>query len=153
MFQCILPTVVYESLYFLIASQMMEIISNIGQFYRLGISFLKISILFKIFGCVGSSLLCAGFLQLRQVGATFHCGARASYCGGFSCYRALGMWAQQLWLAGSRAQDQQLWRTGLVVPRHVGSSWTRDQTHVPCIGRWVLNHCATREFPQISIFF
>ena len=29
----------------------------------------------------------------------------------------------------------------------MGSSWTRDQTHVPCIGRWILNHCATREVP------
>ena len=35
---------------------------------------------------------------------------------------------QQLWLAGSRAQAQQLWRTGLVAPRHVGSFWTRART-------------------------
>ena len=41
-----------------------------------------------IFGCVVSSLLCAGFLQLRRVGATLRCGARASHCGGFSCCRA-----------------------------------------------------------------
>ena len=34
---------------------------------------------------------------------------------------------------------------GLVAPRHVGSSQTRAQTRVPCIGRWILNHCATRE--------
>ena len=27
------------------------------------------------------------------------------------------------------------------------SSWTRDQTHVPCIGRWILNHWTTREIP------
>ena len=52
---------------------------------------------------------------------------------------------QQLWLAGSRAQVQQPWCTGLVAPRHVGSSWTRARTHVPCIGRRILNHCATRE--------
>ena len=26
-------------------------------------------------------------------------------------------------------------------------SETRDQTHVPCIGRQVLNHCATRKVP------
>ena len=30
-----------------------------------------------IYGCVGSSFLCEGFLQLRQVGATLHCSARA----------------------------------------------------------------------------
>ena len=34
---------------------------------------------------------------------------------------------------------------GLVAPRHVGSSQTRARTRVPCIGRWILNHCATRE--------
>ena len=52
---------------------------------------------------------------------------------------------QQLWLAGSRAQAQQLWCTGLVAPRYVGSSQNRARTRVPCIGRWILNHCATRE--------
>ena len=36
---------------------------------------------------------------------------------------------------------------GLVAPWHVGSSWTRARTHVPCIGRRILNHCATREVP------
>ena len=34
---------------------------------------------------------------------------------------------------------------GLVALRHVGSSRIRARTRVPCIGRWVLNHCATRE--------
>ena len=32
---------------------------------------------------------------------------------------------QQLWLAGSRACVQQLWRMRLVALRNVGSSWTR----------------------------
>ena len=40
---------------------------------------------------------------------------------------------------------QSLWRTGLVAPRHVGSSRTRARSHVPCIDRRILNHCATRE--------
>ena len=43
------------------------------------------------------------------------------------------------------AQAQQLWLTGPVAPRHVGSSQARARTRVPCIGRWILNHCATRE--------
>ena len=34
---------------------------------------------------------------------------------------------------------------GLAAPRHVGSTWTRARTCVPCIGRRILNHCATRE--------
>ena len=38
-----------------------------------------------------------------------------------------------------------LWLTGLVAPWHVGSSQTRARTRVSCIGRQILNHCATRE--------
>ena len=41
-----------------------------------------------IFGCVGSSFLCEGFLQLRQAGATLHRGARASHYRSVSCCRA-----------------------------------------------------------------
>ena len=45
-----------------------------------------------IFGCFGSSLLHAGFLQLQRAGPALPCGARASHCGGLSCCgaRALG---------------------------------------------------------------
>ena len=104
-----------------------------------------------VFGCVGSLLLHVDFIQLRQVGATLRCGARASHCSGFllqstgsrhtaSAVVALrlsscGTRAQQLWLAGSRAQAQQLWHTGLAAPWHVGSSRTRARTRVPCIDR------------------
>ena len=38
-----------------------------------------------IFGCLGSSFLCEGFLQLRQAGATLHRGVRASHYRGLSC--------------------------------------------------------------------
>ena len=58
---------------------------------------------------------------------------------------------QQLWHMGSTAQAQQLWHTGLVAPRHVGSSRTRARTRVPCTGRRILNHCATREVPYIIL--
>ena len=34
---------------------------------------------------------------------------------------------------------------------HMGSSWTRYQTHVPCIGRQILNHWTTREVPYDSL--
>ena len=40
---------------------------------------------------------------------------------------------------------------GLVAPRHVGSSQTRARTRVPCIGRQILNHCATREALEIVL--
>ena len=49
---------------------------------------------------------------------------------------------------GCRVQAQWLWRTGLVAQWHVGSSWTRAQTRVPCTGRQILNHCTTREVPK-----
>ena len=91
-----------------------------------------------IYGCVGSSFLCEDFLQLRQAGATLHRGARASHYHGLSC---CGTQAPE-------AQAQQLWLTGLVALRHVGSSQTRARTRVPCIGRQILNHCATREAPS-----
>ena len=45
-----------------------------------------------------------------------------------------------------------MWLLGLVAPRHVGSSQTRTRTRVPCIGRQILNHCATREAPQVYFF-
>ena len=40
---------------------------------------------------------------------------------------------------------------GPVAPWHVGSSQTRARTRVPCTGRQILNHCATRE--ALSIVF
>ena len=95
-----------------------------------------------IYGCVGSLFLCEGFLQLRQVGATLHHGVRASHYRGLSCCGA----------QAPDAQAQQLWLTGLVAPRHVGSSQTRARTRVPCIGRQIPNHCTTREAPTPGIF-
>ena len=43
------------------------------------------------------------------------------------------------------ARPQQLGHMGLAALWHMGSSWTRDQTHVPCIGRQILIYCTTRE--------
>ena len=68
--------------------------------------------------------------------------------GGYSLLPCVGFslrWLLLLWSTGSRAQAQQLWRMGLVAPRHVGSSRTRARTCVTCIGRWIPNHCTTRE--------
>ena len=80
----------HESQMFLMASRMMNTFQK-GFFFKL----INSLIYFFIFGCLGSSLLCAGFLQLWRVGATLCCGARASHCSGFSCCRAwaLGMQA------------------------------------------------------------
>ena len=46
-----------------------------------------------------------------------------------------------------RVLAQKLGHMGLVAPRHVESSCTRDQIHVPCIGRRILIHFTTRELP------
>ena len=94
-----------------------------------------------------------GFLFLAALGLCCcvwcfsSCGPHASPCGGFSCWgpRALGTWAPQSGLPGSRAQAQQLRCTGLVALQQVESSQTRDRTRVPCIGRRILNHQTTRE--------
>ena len=85
-----------------------------------------------------SSLQCVGFslqwlLLLRSMDSR--------HVGFSSC----GTRAQQLWLVGSRMQAQQLWRTGLVGPPHMGSSQTRAPNRVTCIGRRTPNHCATME--------
>ena len=104
--------------------------------------FFLIFIYLFIFGCVGSSFLCEGFLQLRRAGATLHRGARASH------YRGLSYCGAQ----APDAQAQQLWLTGPVAPRHMGASQTRARTHVPCNGRQTLNHCATREAQAYGFF-
>ena len=57
---------------------------KITSFYFFFFNLFIIYLLF-IFGCVGSSFLCEGFLQLRQAGATLHHGVRASRHRGLSC--------------------------------------------------------------------
>ena len=42
---------------------------------------------------------------------------------------------------------------GLVAPKHVESSWTKDLTRVPRIGRQILNHWTTREVPLLGYLF
>ena len=87
---------------------------------------------------VCSSLWCLGFsLQwLLLFWRTHFRTAGSRYMGLSSC----STWSQQLQLSGSRAWAQQLWHSGLVTPRHVGSSQTKDQTRVPCIGSQIPNH-------------
>ena len=80
-------------------------------------------------------------------------GYSSLWCVGFSLWWLLLLRSSELQVRGL----QQLQRTGSVVvvrglqsagsvaPQHVGSSPTRARTLVPCIGRRILNHCATRE--------
>ena len=70
-----------------------------------------------------------------------HCGeiclTNLSHC--LSFWRA---WALDMQASGTQLSmwAQQSCCKGSVVPQHVGSPWVRDQTHVPCISRLILNH-------------
>ena len=118
-------------------SLLSQLILRFLMFSEVFFGFFVFFFLIFIYGCVGSSFPFEGFLQLRQAGATLPRGARASHYRGLSCCGA----------QAPDAQAQQLWLTGLVAPRHVGSSQTRARTCVPCIGRQIPNPCATREAP------
>ena len=92
--------------------------------------------------------LLPGFLQLQRAGATLQlvmCRFLITVASLVAEHRLQVHRLQQLWLARSRAQAQQLC-TGLVALRHEECSQTRDRTHVPCTGRQILIHCATKEF-------
>ena len=65
------------------------------------------------------------------------CVVLASHYGGFSCLL--------LPSPGSRQTGSAIVAHGLSCSLHVGSSWTRDQTHILCFGRRIPIHCAPRE--------
>ena len=56
---------------------------------------------------------------------------------------AVAFFVEKHGLQGTWAQLLQC--TDLVAPSCVESSWTREQIHVPCIGRQLLNTRTTRE--------
>ena len=74
-----------------------------------------------------------------------------SSCGEWRLFSSWSAWGYSLCRGFSccGAQAQYLWRTGLVAPQHVGSSWTRDRTCLSCTGRQILYHWATREAPAM----
>ena len=52
---------------------------------------------------------------------------------------------------GSRRAGSVVVAHGLSHSAACGSSQTRARTRVPCIGRQILNHCATREAPALGL--
>ena len=66
---------------------------------------------------------------------------------GFSSSRCMSFLLWPLLLRsrapGTRAEELRL--TGLIAQQHVDSSWTSNQTRVPCISRHILKHWTTRE--------
>ena len=95
-----------------------------------------------IFGCAGSLLLCGFVSSCGERGLLSSCGTRASYCSGFSCCEAQALGHVNLsggGMVGSVvAIPGYMWLTGLAALWHVGSSWTRDRTHVSGTGRQIL---------------
>ena len=75
------------------------------------------------------------FSSLGEQGLLSNSGVRASHCCDFSF---CGAWALECKPSSCGAQ-------ALVAPQHVQSPQTRNQTHVPCVGRQILNHRTTRE--------
>ena len=115
-------------------------------FFFLKLINLFIHLLLFLGAVLGLHCCMGAFSSCSERGLLFRCSAQASHCSGFSCCgsRALGTRASVVVAHGL----QQLWLTDLVAPQHVGSSRTGDQTHVPFIGRQILNHCTTREVPS-----
>ena len=66
----------------------------------------------------------------------FHCYSGFSLVSVHRLLIAVASLIAEYSLQGTWAQE--LWHTGLGAPWYVGSSWIRDQTHVSCIGRWIL---------------
>ena len=75
------------------------------------------------------------------------CRGSSTAAPGFSLWRL-----PLLWSSHSTVRTLQwLGCTGFVALWLVGSSQTRDQTCVPCIGKWILNHCTSREVPGLNL--
>ena len=74
-------------------------------------------------------------------------GEWASHCSTFpSCGpQALGAWASVVVAPGLSSAGSAEVAMGSSAPWHVGSSWTRDWSNVPCITRWLLNNWTTRK--------
>ena len=93
-----------------------------------------------------SSLLCMGFSLVSRSGGSSPLAVRGFLIAVTSLTAEHGLQVcgfQQLWHIGSVVVAH-----GLVAPRHVGSSQTRDRTGVPCIARQIPNHWTTREAPR-----
>ena len=97
--------------------------------------FLKIIYLFLFLTALGLHGCTEAFSS--EWALFFFCGAGASYCGGFSCFRAQALGAPASVVAARR----------LSCSVACGIFLDRNPTCVPCVGRQVHIHCATREVP------
>ena len=88
--------------------------------------------MFFIFGCTGSLLLQGLFATCGKQGLLSTCSARTSHSNAFSCH---SVWALCLCtvVVTPELWNMELWPTGLVSPRHVGTSRMRDRTLMSCV--------------------
>ena len=126
------------------------------------------------------SLACSAILFFFAASESFFliiiyfwlCWAFTAVCGlclvavseGYSLLRCTGCspwWLLLLQSAGSRHLGSVVAASrlgscgalGWVVPQHMGSSRIRGWTHVPCLGRQIIIHCAAREVPDAEKSF
>ena len=92
------------------------------------------------FGCTGPSLPHTRCLQCDL--------QRLLYCGAWLLTVAASL-AVEHPLHGAHASVVGVHRLHCSVA--CGIPQTRDQTCVPCIGRWILNHCTSREVPGLNL--
>ena len=96
-----------------------------------------------IFGCTRSWLLHTGFLQLQRVGTTLQLWGAGFSLRWLLLLQSMGSRVsrlqklQHLGSSGCATWAQHLWCAGLVAPRQVEPSQTRDGTSVPCSGRQI----------------
>ena len=92
--------------------------------------------------------LCWVFVSVRGLSLVAASGGHSSsWCAGLSLLRPLLLQSTVSRCAGSVVVAY-----GPSCSAACGISQTRARTHVPCIGRQILNHCATREAPVLHYF-
>ena len=107
-----------------------KVITNRYILFLRSISLYLLILLIYLFLAVLGLHCCAG--------ATLHCGARVSHCGGFSCCGAQAVGAQASVVVAH----------GVSCSMACGIFLYQGSNTCPCIGRQILNHCATREAPN-----
>ena len=119
------------------------------MFFTVFIYIFKLLIIYLIFFLAVLGLCCCTF------GLFYSCGVQASHCSGFSHCRAWALECVGIHRCGTWALEHMAWA---LLPRGIGeSSQARNQTHVPCIGRQILNYWTTKKilftcFKLIKVF-
>ena len=113
------------------------------KYQQLFLSFIHSFIHSFLFGCTGLHCYVWTFSPVSKWGLLSSCSVKVSHCGGFSCCRA---WAPgRVGFSSCSLRAQELELTSLVALWHVVSSWTRNETRVPCIDMQILNYWTTNK--------